>query len=138
MRCTCYCLWTHDTLFMTCTVPKVETKGNCVLIQQKKKHLGCVMAQAVNHRLLNTEVLEFKSMIVHVRFMVSKVVMGELLLNTLVYWCQVSFHHWSNHIYHQGMVKRPIGGSSCSSLSYNLIKWKLTTWSRILQKLAVA
>lgn len=43
------------------------------------------MAQAVNHRLLDTKVLEFKSMTVHVRFTVSKVTMGELLLNTLVY-----------------------------------------------------
>jgi len=43
------------------------------------------MVQAVNHRLLNTEVLEFKSVIVHVRFTVNKVTVGELLLNTLVY-----------------------------------------------------
>jgi len=43
------------------------------------------MAQAVNHRLLSTEVLEFKSVIFHVRFMVNKVAMGELLLNTFIY-----------------------------------------------------
>jgi len=36
-----------------------------------KNQLGCVMTQAVNHRLLSTEVLEFKSVIVHVRFMVN-------------------------------------------------------------------